>query len=270
VSGNNIPGVVGVNTLFQDPNGLNGFNVNDVPVRTILLNNAVGLGFDSTLISRSQAATNSSLNFQMIGIDATPSRTERVNFGFNFFRISEQVSGGISPSNQRRAMVIDGSTGELLANIQPGISNSVTENNILIEAINSVTALDPVQDFSAWAEAEISDSSLRGENDDPDSDGIVNLFEYAYGADPDVSDSERAPQLVSEDGVRMLRYQRSSTALVSPLAIIAGSSPDSTTLFDVTELEEVGEVSDGVETVTVTLPDSLGSRFFLRLTTSAL
>ena len=282
MSGNDIPGVEGVNTLFQDPNGLNGFNESGIPIRTILINVATQDFFDPVLISRSLVARNITENFEIVGIDSAPDRSTRLNFGFNYFRISEQISGGIDPSNQRRAMVINGSTGELLANIQPGISNPVTENNILIEAINSVTELgdadgddngvgsDPIPDFTAWAEVEISDASLRGENDDPDSDGIVNLLEYAYGSEPEVSDAERAPRIVNENGVRSLRYQRSLTALVSPLVILGGASPATTTPFDSTDLEEVGEIVDGVEPVTVTLPPSLGTRFFLRLTTSAL
>jgi len=287
VSGNGISGVVGVNTLFQDPNGLNGFNESGIPIRTILINVATEDFFDPVLISRSLVARNITENFEIVGIDSAPDRSTRQNFGFNYFRISEQISGGgINPSNQRRAMVINGSTGELLANIQPGISNPVTENNILIEAINSVTELgdgdaandvadagvgsDPIDDFTAWAEAEISDPSLRGENDDPDADGIVNLLEYAYGSEPEVSDPERAPRIVTENGVRTLRYQRSSTALVSPIVILGGPSPAATTPFDTTDLEEVGEIVDEVEPVTVTLPSSLGARFFLRLTTNAL
>jgi hypothetical protein len=39
--------------------------------------------------------------------------------------------------------------------------------------------------FASWAEVRITDASQRNANDDPDSDGIVNLLEYALGYNPE-------------------------------------------------------------------------------------
>jgi len=269
VNGNNISGVAGVNTTFQDPNGLNGFNINGVPVRTILLNVAVQDFFDPALLSRAQAVNNTEENFQLVGIDADPNRTGRAQFGINYFRVSSQQSAGLNTGNQRRAMVIDGTTGELLANLQPGL-NAATENQTLIDAINSVGGAAPIEDYAFWAEAEISDASLRAEDADADSDGLSNLFEYAYGTDPEVADSEQGPRIVRADGAVTLQYQRSTTAQVAPLSLLGGASLENLTPFDASGLETVGAAIDEVEQISVDLPASLGSRFFLRLTTSTL
>ncbi len=252
--GSSAPAVV---TRFQNQgDALNGEgrsnneNAHGVPVTTILINNALNSFFDPPLIDRSAAATGGiNSSFQFIGLDCESNadgsdRSTRPVFGFNYFRTCNQassVSGNpVTTSNQRRCIVINGSTGEVLANLQPGVINSTTENNTIINAINSVTPEDlitgdvPLEPadivqsggntqsvgslyrlsisenlsgnslnaFNVWAIEQNIPAPLRGINADPDGDSIDNFSEYAYGTNPIVADPvNTAPTIVrSSDG----------------------------------------------------------------------
>lgn len=214
-------------------------------------------------------------SYQMVGFDAHgASRSERRFNSFNFFaRNAPASSQSFSGSNRRWLSVVDGTTRKVLYNqILPNSFSPLPATDVaeIRDAVNRAELPVAMENFASWAEARITDTGLLGENDDPDFDGITNLFEYAYGTDPVVPDSEKGPRIVVEGEVAKLQYQRSLTAQVLPLAIIGGGSPESEVPFDSTGVEEVGEAADGVEPVTVTLPSSPGPRFFLRLTTSSL
>ena len=53
-----------------------------------------------------------------------------------------------------------------------------------------------IENYAAWAEANIPDAANRAPLDDPDSDGIANLTEFASGSDPMDPDGENAPEIV--------------------------------------------------------------------------
>lgn len=263
MNGNNgqAPGVL---SLFQDGSGLNNFNENGVPFRSILVNNAFQDFFDQTLISRSQEANDTADNFEIIGIDADPTRSERTNFGFNFFRVGEAQSGGLSPSNQRRAMVIDGSTGELLANIQPGLISAATENQTLIDAINSVTLGEVLEPFTEWAVAQIGDEGARGFSDDPDGDGMSNLLEFFFATDPEVADADSGPRFTTFNGETLLTYRRSTTGEIGSEVIEMSSSLEPGS-FEVMEIADPVIADQGdFELVTVAMPVG-AERQFIRI-----
>jgi len=211
----------------------------------------------------------------MVGFDAFGSaRNERRYNSFNFFARGDATSSQ-SPtgSNRRWLAIVDGSTRKVLYNkVLPDSFVNLTNADItaIRNAVNMAELPQEMENFTSWAEARIPDAALRDENADPDFDGLTNLFEYAYGTDPIVADSQKGPRIVVEGDLVKLRYQRSLTAQVAPLSLIGGDSPESTIPFDPGAMIEVGEAEDGVETVTVTLPASLGSRYFLRHSTSAL
>jgi hypothetical protein len=210
-----------------------------------------------------------------VGFDAFGSaRNERRYHSFNFFaRGNATSSQSPSSSNRRWLAVVDGSTRKVLYNkVLPDsfVNLSNAEITVIRNAVNMAELPQEMENFTSWAEARISDAALRAESADPDFDGLTNLFEYAYGTDPIVADSQMGPRIVIEGGLAKLRFQRSLAAQVNPLSLIGGDSPESTIPFDSGIMIEVGEAENGIETVSVTLPSSLGARYFLRLTTSAL
>ncbi len=188
-------------------------NINGVPVRTILLNVSLTQGADPALLSRSAAQNpGDTSTFQMVGLDSGTDRVTRPTFGINFFRISSEESGGLSSSNRRRVTVINGTTGELLLNIEPGeqfsIAGRAAENQSIIDAINSVETEDMTMTYETWVADQSLPASQSATNLDPDSDGIVNLLEYAYGSNPLLADSQLAPRVELTAEGPVFVYQR--------------------------------------------------------------
>ncbi len=268
--GGRLAGVTGVNTLFQDPDGLNGFNVNGVPVTTILINNALAMRDDRRLIARSAAATgNDPSSFQRIGLDSNPDRVGRRLFGFNYFRISSEETAPISPSNQRRAMVINGSTGELLLNIQPigndggGVAIARQENQAIIDAINSVSLAPPPNPFEVWADEQGIPADVRGDTDDPDGDQLNNLLEYALGLNPTEGDAVNVlPQVRNENGLQFA-FQRRQDNEIGTLEIQMSPDLDFSNPISPADGEvQVQDMGNGLEWVTVNMPAGVERLFF--------
>lgn len=106
----------------------------------------------------------------------------------------------------------------------------------------SAVALDPEQflfytesSFGTWAEANISDSEQRGQEDDPDGDGTPNIAEFILGLDPEDGSEFFTATLASDGTLRWLSaagvsfvIQRSTT-LVEPwedlLPAVTGTGP---------------------------------------------
>lgn len=269
--------------FFQNP-GANheaGENVNGVTYRSFLVNSFPSAFNDGTLaLSWGNSIPNNGA-YQGLAYDAFgEARNIRFLNSFNFFARNDATSSefpvdNVVGGNQRWLAVIDGSTQTVLYNerlpdpLFQGEDLSAAAIDEIRAAVNSAQ-LPALESYATWAEAEITDASLRAEDADADSDGLTNLFEYAYGTDPELADSEQGPRIVTSDGTITLQYQRSTTAQVSPLSLIGGATLENLTPFDVSGMETIGAEVNEVEQVTVDLPSSLGSRFFLRLTTSAL
>ncbi len=210
--------------------------------------------------------------FEIIGIDSEPDRNGRAIFGFNYFRVGQEVTSPpgntVNTSNQRRCLVINGSTGELLLNFQPGLLNATIENQMIIDAVNSVTAVsaDP---FAEWAVTENLPEGEAGEEDDADGDGLNNLLEYAMGSDPNVNDLAQISPRVTVDAETQERrfvFQRSLTADVEPFDIQGSTDLDFSSPLTLSGAMTV-DVQGEVEVVTIVLPAS-NDRLFLRLVTS--
>lgn len=272
--------------FFQNPGEDHeaGENVNGAIYRSFLVNSFPSMIFDGSLaMSWGNSIPNNGayqgLAYDAFGVD----RDERVLNSFNFFARGDASSSefpvdNVVGGNQRWLVVFDGSTQTVLYNERlpdplfqgQNLSGAdITEIRAAINSAEPFTQGPPVESYEIWAEAEISDADLRAEDADADSDGLTNLFEYAYGTDPEVADSERGPRMVNADGVVTLQYQRSTTAAVEPLSLIGGASLENLTPFDSGDLETIGVAEGEIEEVTVDL-STLGERFFLRLTTSSL
>lgn len=250
-----------VNTEFQDDN----LNDNQVPYVSVLLNIAVDSFDDPQLISNAISnGSGANSSYQLVGVDASPNRTSKELFGFNYFRISDEVTTFI-PGDRRRVVILDGSTGEVLYNeTASGSSSQATD---IKAAINSIE-LAPEESFATWIAETTVLAGEQGENDDPDGDGHTNLLEYALGLDPAVADAENGPRIEKQTGGLRLVFQRSKTAAVDPIVIETGTtlgdfapySPPSADL-------QVIDQGDS-ELVSVALPAAI-EKAFARLRVSA-
>ncbi len=271
-------GVTGVLSLFQDQGrgDLVDRNDNGLPLVSILINSeeAITSTWDRTVNTRARALDpDDSSRFQIIGLDSEPDRAGRLGFGFSFFRESEERSafgGELTISTRRRVLVINGTTGELLVNFQPGRDgdfggNQVLQNNMIIEAINNFTPEDlapaPADPFVTWAEEQNIPEAERAPDADPDSDGLVNLLEYAYGTNP-IEQSQAAAPRLNESG--QFVFQRSKTADVAPFVIMTSSSLEPESFQPFTPTNEMNVTDQGdTELVTMELPSE--ERLFVRL-----
>lgn len=67
--------------------------------------------------------------------------------------------------------------------------------------------------YELWAETNVSSSSKRGMNEDPDGDGLSNLYEFACGSNPDDEASRNALDCSHNgNGDYIFQYARSKTA----------------------------------------------------------
>jgi len=250
-----------VNTEFQDDN----LNDNEVPYASVLLNLAVESFRDPGLISNGISnGSGANSSYQMVGVDASPDRTSKELFGFNYFLRGEEVTTSI-PGDRRRVVVLNGSTGEVLLN--ESASTGAAQSASVIAAINSVE-MEPEESFALWILESAVSETERGENDDPDGDCLTNLLEYALGLDPAVADAGNGPRIEMEpEGLRLV-FQRSKTAAVDPIVIESGSSLGGFSAY--VPAPEDFEVSDQGETerVSVIFPEGDG-KSFARLKVSA-
>ena len=126
------------------------------------------------------------------------------------------------------------------------------------------------ENLSTWAEAQSIPEGSRGENDDPDGDGIINLLEYAYGSNPVVGDASTvSPRIEAalSNGQLQFVFQRSKTANVTPFTFESSVTLDGFTSYvpdpEQMEVEDQGDT----ELVRINLPIEVPV-MFLRLETS--
>jgi hypothetical protein len=105
----------------------------------------------------------------------------------------EFVAGGLTPVNQFffrvTAMTADGA--------------------LLSRDIVEATTQEPYDD---WAKTFSFSPALYGKKQDPDGDGIINSFERAYGTNPLLPDSEKAPYLIKTAGTVQFIYRYNTEA----------------------------------------------------------
>jgi len=262
----------GVTQFFQDPNGLNGQNINGVPVTSILIDNADPriqdtLGHSLRAIDPDDPS--SFFRAQLLGLDSEPDRATRLQFGFNFFRTGQEFTGGTNPGNQRRVKVINGTTGELLANFHAGIRSVETENQEAINAINSVTLATPLDPFQTWAEEQGIPEAERTDEADPDGDRISNLLEYALGLNPTEQDSPSALPRVTSGPAAQFTFQRRQDNQVASTQIQMSSDLDFENNVSTPSgsLIQVDDLGDGLEQVTIDIPEDAPILFFRVVTT---
>jgi hypothetical protein len=109
----------------------------------------------------------------------------------------------------------------------------------------------PVTPFSLWQQAqwpETSHPDVIGPQADPDGDGIVNLFEYAFALNPHATDPDAVPKIsIREDaGQRfgVLTYRRAVAATDVRFEPVAGADLGSAGWLPLTNVIETVEQGD--------------------------
>jgi hypothetical protein len=132
-------------------------------------------------------------------------------FFFGFLQLQPITELGISELSE---------AGELTLNLKSTQGKSALVQ-FAIEATNFLH-------YDQWAEAHIPDLDARNREDDADGDGEINLFEYAYGTDPEDPDSAVQPQMILTDeaGYRRLSIEFNRLTIVSDIDYLVEFSSD--------------------------------------------
>lgn len=178
---------------------------------------------DDTLVRN--ALSISQNPYRMIGLDANASdRMERLTFSFNYFRLGEERREHPSSNVQRRIVVVDGSTRELLFSLTPtrsgngGVTSQIQERE---------------QEFIA----------------------LINSIELPAAVVPEVSVS--GVELNGSNFVISFNGTPGQTAFT----VLSGASPAEMTR-NLTAQTQILEASEGVYTATVILDAVVERQFF--------
>ncbi len=145
----------------------------------------------------------------------------------------------------------------------PAVESAIAEN-VRIDAVPTSFASWQAGKFSP---SELSDVNISGGGADPESDGIVNVLEYALALQPHVSDSAALPVGSIQDvgGIRYLTIAFRRRLTVGDLAYTprAADSPAGPWAATAVQVGPTTANADGTETVTFrdSLPVSNGKRF---------
>ena len=101
-----------------------------------------------------------------------------------------------------------------------------------------------VEDFATWAAANIPSSSDRAPLDDPDSDGVANLAEFAAGTDPTAPDQGPAPEII------LVLTPAGDTVIEATFPILL---PSAGVDFEVEVSADLNSWTDDVEIISATL-----------------
>ena len=133
-----------------------------------------------------------------------------------------------------------------------------------------VTVTAPADPFQAWIDANYPNLSDKTTAGDPDSDGMSNESEYAFGLDPSSGSSCSPIKTPLDKTSGEFSYTRRATPATTNLSYKVWTSSD---LFlwseDVDAVQQLDSTATGVETVTVTLSGDkplTASKLFVRVT----
>ncbi len=133
-----------------------------------------------------------------------------------------------------------------------------------------VTVTAPADPFQAWIDADYPNLSDKTTAGDPDSDGMSNESEYAFGLDPSSGSSCSPIKTPLDKTSGEFSYTRRATPATTNLTYKVWTSSD---LFlwsqDVGADQQLDSTATGVETVTVTLSADkplTASKLFVRVT----
>lgn len=126
--------------------------------------------------------------------------------------------------------------------------------------------------FAQWQqeffdETQQAEPATSGLDADPDGDGVVNLLEYALGANPWVDSQRFLPEVAREDGLIMIKFRRSKKADYDLIYEVEASADLMrwTTIWTSAEVPYAGGEAVIEEMVTDAVVDPAAGRRFLRL-----
>lgn len=166
--------------------------------------------------------------------------------------------------NRRRIVVlnlVEGSDShefrEILLN-----TNSFGSASALRATMNSVMPAPSELTFSDWQTDQALPVNSNDINDDPDGDGITNVWEFYFGTDPmKASSNHSGPAISIEGNMRYLNYQQASGIGGFNLEHTHSTNLANWTPLDTSNLEMTE--ADGIETRRLPLPS--GDQGFFRL-----
>ena len=121
------------------------------------------------------------------------------------------------------------------------------------EAVSLVVTGSPyaATPYEAWANA-ITNPALRGDQDDPDGDGQLNLWEYSQGSDPTNGAITAKLQWYRTNGLAVLKFNRATGAVDVVYEVEASYDFTNNALWDVIKSNVFGAGWAGVATVNET------------------
>ena len=129
-----------------------------------------------------------------------------------------------------------------------------------------------IENYAAWAAANIPNASDRDALDDPDNDGVANLAEFAAGTDPMEAGGENAPDIIlleTANGQPVLEATFSTPLPSTGVTFEVQVSKDLITWTDDIEIVSATLTGGGMqEVVAREIPSGNTNRCYLRVSLS--
>lgn len=165
------------------------------------------------------------------------------------------TNGGFAPAAGQSFTVLTAGavSGTFASTTLPGLASGLGWDVTYAssEVVLSVTGTVLNTPYDLWAQA-IPNAALRGDQEDPDGDGYVNLWEYSQGTDPTNGLDGIKVRLVRTNNVYALKFNRATGAVDLVYAVEAAYGLSNNALWEVIASNQFGLGWEGDADVTET------------------